>query len=157
MRFFLIDRVTSLDRNCSIEGVKAWSLDNEIFLDHFPGQPIVPGVMLTESMAQLLGILVELSYYDKWGEEFKVFPILSIIQKAKFRKLVRPGDQTILKGELTSLDKNRAVGKVKLYVNQELKAEAILSFSIASSKDIKPNKFMERREEFMHIILSDIL
>ena len=156
MRFFLIDRVTNMTVNESITGIKAWSLDNEIFLDHFPGFPIVPGVLLTESMAQLFGLLVESSYYEQWGDELKVYPILSIIQKAKFRKLVRPGDQTIVKAKLISLDKTRAVGKVEIFVEEQLKAEATLSFSIATVKDVGPNKYLERREEFYHIVFNDL-
>ena len=157
MRFFLIDRVTKLQQKKSIEGIKAWSLDNEIFLDHFPGNPIVPGVLLTESMAQLLGLLIEYSYYAEWGSKEKVYPILSIIQKAKFREVVRPGDQTKLIAELKTFDKNRAVGKVQVFVDDILKAEATLSFSIATTKDVPNNRFLQRREEFYHIVLNDIL
>ena len=156
MRFFLIDRVTKMVERESISGIKAWSLDNEIFLDHFPGQPMVPGVFLTESMAQLLGVLIEASYYEEWGKEQKVYPILSIIQKAKFREVVRPGDQTIVEAKLLSLDKLRAVGKVQVFVENNLVAESTLSFSIASVKDVGPNKFLERREEFYHIIFKGI-
>ena len=157
MRFFLVDRVTKLIKGNSIEGIKAWSLDNEIFLDHFPGIPVVPGVLLTESMAQLLGLLIETSYHDEFPDADKIYPVLSIIQKAKFRELVKPGDQTILVGELTSLDLYRAVGKVKLYVEGQLMAESVLSFSIGSAKEVKVNKFMERREEYINIVLNDVL
>lgn len=157
MRFFLIDRVTSMELNDTITGIKAWSLDNEIFLDHFPGHPIVPGVFLTESMAQLFGLLVEQSYYEQWGNAKKVYPILSIIQKAKFREVVQPGDQTIIKATQVSLDKNRAVGKVKVFVEEKLMAEATLSFTIATVDNIQPNKYMQRREEFCHIVFKGIL
>ena len=157
MRFFLIDRVTAIDINNTITGIKAWSLDNEIFLDHFPGYPIVPGVFLTESMAQLFGLLVEQSYYEQWGKSKKVYPILSIIQKAKFREAVRPGDQTIIKAKQISLDKNRAVGKVQVFVQEKLMAEATLSFTIASMSNVEPNKYMQRRDEFCHIVFNGIL
>ncbi len=156
MRFFLIDRVTDIVLNETITGIKAWSLDNEIFTDHFPGHPIVPGVLLTESMAQLFGLLVERSYYENWGDKLKVFPLLSIIQKAKFRSVIEPGDQTILKAKLISLDKRRAVGKVDLFVEGELKAEATLSFSIATIEEIGPSRFLERREEFIQIVFKGI-
>ncbi len=157
MRFFLIDRVTEIVLNKTIAGKKAWSLDNEIFTDHFPGHPIVPGVLLTESMAQLFGLLVERSYYKNWGEALKVFPLLSIIQKAKFRSPVEPGDQTILKAKLISLDKRRAVGKIDLFVDGDLKAEATLSFSIATIDEIGPSRFLERREEFIQIVFKGIV
>jgi len=156
MRFFLIDRITKIELNKSIEGIKAWSLDNPIFLDHFPGQPIVPGVLLTESMAQLLGVLIEKSYYKKFGNDHAIYSILSIIQKAKFRKMVTPGDQTHLKASLTVLDSNRAVGNVEVYVEGELHAQATLSFFIANHSMVKHNKYLERREEYLHIILKDV-
>ena len=53
MRFLLIDRVEEIIPGSKAKGIKAWSLDNAIFEDHFPGFPIVQGVLLTESMAQL--------------------------------------------------------------------------------------------------------
>ena len=88
MRFFLIDRITEINPGSTAKGLKAWSLDNEIFQDHFPGFPTVPGVLLTESMAQLSGILIEKSYYQEYGDKNPVYPVLSIIQKAKFRSFV---------------------------------------------------------------------
>ena len=53
MRFLLIDKIKELNPGVSAIGVKCWSIDNEIFQDHFPGFPTTPGVLLTESMAQL--------------------------------------------------------------------------------------------------------
>lgn len=156
MRFFLLDRVTLLDTNVAIEGIKAWSLDNPIFLDHFPGAPIVPGVLLTESMAQLLGLLIERSYYAQFGDQAKIYPILSIIQKAKFRNLVRPGDQTRLRAELITIDKQRAVGKVKVYVDGDLVAESTLSFTLGTSIDFPENSFMKQRDEYLYILFKDI-
>jgi len=156
MRFFLVDRVRKIELNKTIVGVKAWSLDNPIFLDHFPGSPIVPGVLLTESMAQLLGLLIEKSYYAEFGDEAPVYVILSIIQKAKFRHMVKPGDQTIMHAELGTLDKQRAGGKVKLFVEEKLMAEATLSFFIGSDHDIKPNSFLVRREEYLHNLFRDL-
>jgi len=157
MRFFLIDKVLEVTYNKEISGIKSWSLDNEIFLDHFPGFPIVPGVLLTESMAQLLGLLIEKSYYNEYGDNHKVYPILSIIQKAKFRDLVVPGDQCIIKGELLSLDLNRANGKASIEVNGKKVVESTLSFSIVTEKEVPYTKFMKRREEYVDIILHKTL
>jgi hypothetical protein len=73
----------------------------------------------------------------------------------KFRDLVIPGDQCIVKGELMSLDLNRANGKVSIEVKGKKMAEGILSFSIASEKDIPYTKFMTRREEYVEIIFAN--
>jgi 3-hydroxyacyl-[acyl-carrier-protein] dehydratase len=155
MRFFLIDKVLELNYHKDITGVKSWSLDNEIFLDHFPGFPIVPGVLLTESMAQLLGLLIEKSYYQEYGTKQKVYPMLSIIQKAKFRGIVKPGDQCLIKAELSSLDSRRANGKARIEVNGEFMAEAVLSFTIGTENDIPYTQFMKRREEYIEIVFAN--
>jgi len=157
MRFFLIDKVIELSYNDEITGVKSWSLDNEIFLDHFPGFPIVPGVLLTESMAQLLGLLIEQSYYKEYGKSLKVYPMLSIIQKAKFRGRVVPGDQCMIKASLLSLDSRRGNGKASIEVKGELIAEATLSFTIGTENDIPYTQFMKRREEYLEIIFAKTL
>lgn len=157
MRFFLLDQVLELHYNKEISGIKSWSLDNEIFLDHFPGFPIVPGVLLTESMAQLLGLLIEKSYYKEYGDKLKVFPMLSIIQKAKFRGRVVPGNQCLIKASLLSLDSRRGNGKASIEVDGELIAEATLSFAIGTENDISYTIFMKRREEYLDIILAKTL
>ena len=59
MNFYLIDKVIEIKIGKSASGIKCWSLDNQIFDSHFPGFPTVPGVLLTESMAQLSGILID--------------------------------------------------------------------------------------------------
>lgn len=155
MRFFLIDKVLELKLHNYITGIKSWSLDNEIFLDHFPGYPIVPGVLLTESMAQLLGLLIEKTYYKEYGDKQKVYPMLSIIQKAKFRDIVKPGDQCQIKAELTSIDSRRANGKAQIIVENRLVAEATLSFTIGTENDIPYTQFMKRREEYIAIVLTN--
>ncbi len=157
MRFFLLDKVLKLDYNKEISGLKSWSLDNEIFLDHFPGFPIVPGVLLTESMAQLLGLLIEKTYYKEYGEDLKVYPMLSIIQKAKFRDRVVPGDQCLIKASLLSLDSRRGNGKASIEVDGKFVAEATLSFTIGTENDIPYTQFMKRREEYIEIIFANTL
>lgn len=154
MRFFLVDKVTDLIPGESARGVKCWSLDNMIFQDHFPGFPTTPGVLLTESMAQLAGILIEWSYYEKYGGN-KVYPILSIIQKAKFRSFVQPGDQCILEAELLSIDIGRGTAKVKTFVNDELRSEATLSFLVGAEGDMAPNPFLAKRQMYYHSILPE--
>ncbi len=62
----MVDRVTSMEVGNTIEGIKCWSITDEYFNEHFPGFPVVPGVLVTESMAQLLGTLVEKSYDEKF-------------------------------------------------------------------------------------------
>ena len=153
MRFFLIDKVKEIKHGKSAIGVKCWSLDNEIFQDHFPGFPVVPGIMLTESMAQLSGILLEESYYEQYPQTSKVYPVLSIIQKAKFKTFVQPGDQCIIHSEIISLDNNRGNVEVKTLADDEIVCTATLSFMIGLQSDMKDNPHIGRMDEYFHNIM----
>jgi 3-hydroxyacyl-[acyl-carrier-protein] dehydratase len=148
MRFFLIDRITEIIPGESAKGIKCWSLDNEIFQDHFPGFPTTPGVLMTESMAQLCGVLIEKSYYKEFGKEEKVYPVLSIIQKAKFKKFVQPGDQCKIEAKLTSIDRGRANAIVKTFVDGEEMCSTTLSFFIGLKRDMAHNPYIGEREKY---------
>lgn len=88
--FLLIDRVTDLLPDCSAVGVKNVSIDEGFFQGHFPGHPVMPGVLVIESMAQTAAVLV----VETLGPEAagKVVYFMSI-EGAKFRRPVHPGDQ----------------------------------------------------------------
>lgn len=152
MRFFLIDRIREMVPGDRAIGVKCWSMDNEIFQDHFPGLPTTPGVLLTESMAQLSGVLIKKSYYKEYGNATKVYPVLSIIQKAKFRSFVRPGDQCVIKAQLISIDRGRGNTKVETFVEDELVCEATLSFIIGMEMDMKNNPQIDIIETYFDSI-----
>ncbi|MCX6272646.1 MAG: beta-hydroxyacyl-ACP dehydratase [Bacteroidetes bacterium] len=152
MRFFLVDRVIRIVPGESIEGIKCWTLTDEVFQDHFPGFPVVPSVLMIESMAQLLGILIEKSHLKEYPSDSTVYPVISIVHNDKFREMIIPGDQCLLKGNLLSLDVQRASGKVEVFVDNRLMAEAILSFIILSKEELRDNRWINRREEYLHVI-----
>jgi len=154
MRFYLLDRITKIDVGHSIEGIKCWSLSDEIFNEHFPGFPIVPGVLIIESVSQLTGYLAEKSYLEKYRSEHGVFVMLSMIHKAKFRDFVVPGDKCEITGVLKSLDVNRCITSGKVFVEKNLMAEADLSFVIIEKNKLPENKFSSRREEYIQILLN---
>lgn len=156
MRFYLLDRVTEMIPGKSIEGIKCWSMSDEIFNEHFPGFPVVPGVLLTESKAQLMGLLIEKSHELEYINTSGVYVILSIIQKAKFRSIVIPGDQCIIKGELKSIDLNRASGHVRTFVNGNCVAEANLSFIVLPKDRAPENKYAYKRDEYLDILFNRI-
>jgi 3-hydroxyacyl-[acyl-carrier-protein] dehydratase len=85
--FLLVDRIIDVQPNVSITGIKNVTINEPYFQGHFPGQPIMPGVLMIEAMAQVAGVLAFSS-----GVEAKSVFFMSI-EKAKFRKPVIPGDQ----------------------------------------------------------------
>jgi 3-hydroxyacyl-[acyl-carrier-protein] dehydratase len=147
MRFLLVDRLTSLEVGKRVEGYKCWSLADDVFDEHFPGTPIVPGVLLVESMAQMVGFLLHRSYVHEFGDDAYVGAILSIIHKAKFRRLVEPGDRVDMDGELLAMDRTRASCRVRASVRGEERATADLSFvwHVRQPEELPPELLMQRR------------
>ena len=128
--FLLIDRVTELELGQSIEGYKNVSISEPVFEGHFPNHPIYPGVMILEGMAQAGGILgLKSGKFSKEELEQKVIYFMSI-DKAKFRKPVRPGDRLVYKITVKKLRGTLIVLDGKAYVDDELVAEAELKAMI---------------------------
>lgn len=85
--FLLVDRILELQQDVKAIGIKNVTINEPFFQGHFPGQPIMPGVLIIEAMAQLAGVMAFCS-----GVEGKSVFFMSI-EKAKFRRPVVPGDQ----------------------------------------------------------------
>jgi len=88
--FLLVDRIVDIQPGVSITGIKNVTINEPFFQGHFPGQPIMPGVLIVEAMAQVAGVMAFRS-----GVEGKSVFFMSI-EKAKFRRPVVPGDQVNL-------------------------------------------------------------
>ncbi len=128
----LIDRMIDIVPNTSATGVKAVSMSEPFFAGHFPGQPIMPGVLIVEAMAQTAGALVMHSLRAKAGD--KVVYFMSI-DKARFRHPVIPGDMLLLpvKMQKARMPVWRFAGEA--YVNGKLCAEAEFTAMIAEKAD----------------------
>ncbi len=116
--FLLVDRVIEIEPNVKITAIKNVTMNETFFIGHFPGNPVMPGVLIIEAMAQAAGILA-----FKSGVQGKNVYFLSI-EKAKFRKPVVPGDQ--LRFEVKTLHGKASVWKFSgnAYVDDKLVAEA---------------------------------
>jgi beta-hydroxyacyl-ACP dehydratase FabZ len=127
--FLLVDRIESLKEGEEVVGIKNVSINEPFFVGHFPGNPIMPGVLIIEAMAQVGGILAFHSSPKEWAGSLVYF---MGIDKVRFRKPVVPGDQLRLK--LTTIRQKQKVFKMRgeAYVDDTLVAEAELMAAIES-------------------------
>jgi 3-hydroxyacyl-[acyl-carrier-protein] dehydratase len=114
MRFILIDKIDHLEPGRRADGHKFIAPDEDYFRDHFPGYPLVPGVLVLESLAQLGGRLVEASVREATGR--RVLPMLAKFEHAKLVRPVRPGDRLDLSVESVAIgdDAARVTGIAKV-------------------------------------------
>src|SRR4051812_2781320 len=121
--FLLIDRIVEIVPQQRIVGIKNVTVNEPFFQGHFPGYPLMPGVLMVEAMAQTGGVLLLSEILDRTGKLI----VFTGIEKAKFRKPVTPGDQLRIVVEVLAFRRN--VGRMdgKIYVGSKLVAEAILS------------------------------
>ena len=122
MRWLLVDAIDELIVNERIVGRKTYLPTEEFFQDHFPGFPVVPGVLILESLAQLSGKMIGYSVLQNRGDW--PFPILSMMNGVKFRKFVRPGEEITLESNLISLRDEMAAVKVKAKIGKKVHAQA---------------------------------
>ena len=125
--FLLVDRIESLKEGEEVVGIKNVSINEPFFVGHFPGNPIMPGVLIIEAMAQVGGVLAFHSSPKEWAGSLVYF---MGIDKVRFRKPVVPGDQLRLK--LTTIRQKQKVFKMRgeAYVDDTLVAEAELMAAI---------------------------
>jgi beta-hydroxyacyl-ACP dehydratase FabZ len=110
--FLLVDRILEIDERKRIVGLKNVTINEPYFQGHFPGHPIMPGVLIIEAMAQVGGVLLMGAMDDHAS---KVVYFMSL-DNVKFRRPVRPGDQLIFELEMTQIRGNvckmRGIAKV---------------------------------------------
>jgi beta-hydroxyacyl-ACP dehydratase FabZ len=124
--FLFVDRILELELNKRVVGIKNVTINEPFFQGHFPGNPIMPGVLIIEAMAQVGGVLARLSVPGLLEDQTKQSLYFMSIDKVKFRKPVLPGDQIVF--ELEALRTGSRVWKMggKAFVKDDLVAEAEL-------------------------------
>lgn len=122
MRWFLIDGINELVPGERAIGTKVYAKEEPFFQDHFPGFPVVPGVLIMESLAQLSGKLI--GYTVKKSRGDWPFPILSMMNNVKFRKFIPPDTSIQLETQITALRAEMAAVNVKARVGKKVHAQA---------------------------------
>jgi len=128
--FLLVDKIIELEPRTRIVGVKQVTINEQFFAGHFPGAPVMPGVLQIEALAQVGAIL---ALRDMEDRDTKI-PFFSGIESAKFRRPVVPGDTLML--EVTALRVGSKIQKMKgvATVDGNVTAEAIIMSVIADRK-----------------------
>lgn len=123
--FLLVDKVIEIDGDKAIKGIKNVTFNELFFQGHFPGTPIMPGVLILEAMAQVSGLL----FAQKLELTGKLAVLLGM-DHVKIRKAVIPGDQLVLTSETVRVRSKTAVCKCQAMVGSSLAAEAQIMFML---------------------------
>ncbi len=129
--FLLVDKITEVEGDTWIKGIKNVSFNEQFFQGHFPGTPIMPGVLIVEAMAQVSGLL----FAQRLEHTGKLAVLLSM-DGVKLRKSVVPGDQLVLTAETVKIRKRTAQCQCKAMVGETVVAEAQIKFMLLDDERV---------------------
>ena len=128
MRFLFVDRIVALDPGRSIETLKNVSASEDVFDDHFPGYPILPGALVVETFEQASQLLISATY------EFARVGRLRAVRRGAFRHFVRPGDQVRIRSVRAGGDEEAWTMNASAEVDGRRVASAVLDFALAEAE-----------------------
>lgn len=123
--FLLVDRIEELEPGLKALGIKAVTMNEPHFTGHFPANPVMPGVLILEALAQT-GAIAILSLGSNKGKT----AYFAAMDKVKFKKKVIPGDVLKLEVEIIKNKGGFGIGQAFAYTDDELAVEAIMTFAI---------------------------
>ena len=127
--FLLVDKVTEFESGVYLKAIKNVTVNEPFFQGHFPTQPIMPGVLIIEAMAQATALYGELAI--KGGMDDDILYYLVGVDKARFRQTVGPGDQLVLQVNFVTVKRNFWKFSTTAKVDDKLVASAELMTTIA--------------------------
>lgn len=127
--FLLVDRIVECDDEKHVVGIKNVTVNEPFFQGHFPGRPVMPGVLQLEAMAQTAGVLLNRIAGGKGS-----IPFFMSIDKARFRRVVEPGDQLRIEVEILRLRSRSAKFKAVAKVDGEVASEAEMMCMMTEEK-----------------------
>lgn len=123
--FMLVDKITEMEEGKSIKGIKNVTINEPFFQGHFPGNPIMPGVLICEALAQVGAVLL-LSMDENRGK----LGVFTGINNFKFRRQVVPGDTLVLSAELVTYRHGMGKANVEASVDGQVAAKGEISFAV---------------------------
>ena len=147
MRHYHLDRITSLESGVRATGVRAVSLSDDVFTEHFPGNPVLPGVYLLEGLAQTAGVLLwESSRHAR-------IAVMVSVDRARFPAFARPGDSVQFDVEIEALEEQVARVRAVATVGDRQVAAAALTFSMQHVNRVIPPPYRMYWEQVIAIWL----
>lgn len=132
--FMLIDRVTAVSPDNWITGYKNISINEELFNGHFPSQPVMPGVLMVEAMAQLSGILGFISAEQTCDSGYLY--LFAGVDKVRFKKLVIPGDRLVIHAKTLMNKRDIYKFDCTAYVDDKLACSAEIMIARQKTADV---------------------